>query len=388
MKQVNTKPFLSLIAIAVLLIASCRKNPQFQSIVTQGASPSVGFSYAVSDTNALVVTFKNLSQNASTYYWQFGDGTTSTDTLPTHVYVTSGRYTVKLVARSSAGYSSDTSMPVIAAAPATSGFTTTASGVLVSFNNTSVSMDSCVWDFGDNSAESRATAPSHVYPSAGQYDVTLTVYGIAGDVVKKTETITVSGNCISGGGFESGDAQYWKVWSSQASIPPVFGYTADKPSGGSGGCLEFPSFADAANGNGLNELIYQQIYVQAGKQYQFSAKVKVPAGGTQCYLQFYLSDDPNTWSENAGAPPTQLFVSLNTWRGWNGYDGWQSTSALDGDMMQLVHANGDYGPYAATNGVYTASTTGYMYLGIQAGTWEGKSNGPYLVDNVSFTQMP
>jgi hypothetical protein len=29
-----------------------------------------------------------------------------------------------------------------------------------------------------------------------------------------------------------------------------------------------------------------------------------------------------------------------------------------------------------------------MYLGIQAGTYEGYSNGLFLVDDVSFAQLP
>lgn len=374
--------------IITAFLFSCRKDETFKSVVTDGAKPTAAFSYLVDSTNALIVQFNNRSANAATYYWQFGDGTTSTDATPGHTYSASGRYTVKLTTRSSAGYSADTSILVMAAAKATAAFNTTASGVLINFNNASNSMETCLWDFGDGSATSTEISPTHVFSTAGNFPVTLTVYGIGGDTVIVTNTITVSYECISGGGFESGDAQYWNMWNQQTSITPVFGYTADKPSGGSGGCLQFPSFADVPNGNGWNGLIYQQIYVRAGKQYQFSAQVKVPAGGTQCYLQFYISNDPNTWNENNGNPPTQLFVSLNTWHGWNGYDGWQSTSALDGDMIQLAHANGNYGPYAANGGVYTATTTGYIYFGIQAGTWEGYSNGPYLVDNLSFAQIP
>lgn len=373
-------------AALLLTVAACRKDKTFSSTAQPGSSPTVAIAYTSADTNALDITFKNSTQGAATYYWQFGDGTASTDANPQHVYATSGRYTVKLVARSDAGYSADTSILVIAAAKAVAKFTTTSSGVYLTFNNASISIDSCSWNFGDNTATTTTVSPSHVFPAAGTYPVTLTIYGIAGDTAVITTNVAVGYECINGGGMETGDASSWKVWSQQANTPPTFGYTIDKPSGGSGGCLEFPSFV-APSGGSANELLYQAVYVQAGKQYQFSAQVKLPAGGTQCYMQFYLSADPNTWNENNGNPPTQLFASLNTWHGWGGYSGSGPTVAVDGSMITVCQSYGVYGPYAS-NGIYTATATGWMYLGIQAGTWEGYSSGAFLVDDVSFTQIP
>ncbi|MGH2612275.1 MAG: hypothetical protein ACRDFB_04420, partial [Rhabdochlamydiaceae bacterium] len=92
------------------------------------------------------------------------------------------------------------------------------------------------------------------------------------------------------------------------------------------------------------------VYVQAGKKYQFSAQVNLPAGGTQCYMQFYLSNDPNIWVENNGQPFTNLFMSLNTWHGWPNNSGEGPTVALTGELTQLVHSYGNYGPYASMNG--------------------------------------
>jgi len=374
--------------VVFLILASCRKNATIQSIVVNGEKPTALFSYSPNTANALDIQFNNLSTNATSYYWKFGDGTTSTDSMPVHTYAASGRYTVTLTTRSNAGYSADTSIVIIAAAKASAAFSETASNVMVSFNNLSTSIDSCSWDFGDNSATTNVISPTHVFPSVGKYPVKLTVYGIAGDTVTVIDTVAVTPECINGGSFKSSDAQYWTIWNLQTGIPPTFGYTADVPTGSTGGtCLAFPSFADASNGSGLNELIYQPVYVEAGKQYQFSALVKLAGGGIQCYFQFYLSNDPNTWSENNGNQPTQLFMSLNTWHGWGGYNGWNQSIAVDGSMLQLVQSYGSYGHYA-TNGIYTATTTGWMYLGIQAGTWEGYSNGAYLVSDVSFAEIP
>ena len=50
--------------------------------------------------NGPVATFNNTSTNATSYTWNFGDGTTSMETNPTHTYTTSDSYTVELVASS------------------------------------------------------------------------------------------------------------------------------------------------------------------------------------------------------------------------------------------------------------------------------------------------
>jgi PKD domain/Secretion system C-terminal sorting domain len=45
------------------------------------------------------VSFQNLSSAADTYFWDFGDGATSTDFQPTHIYAMSGIYTLRFISR-------------------------------------------------------------------------------------------------------------------------------------------------------------------------------------------------------------------------------------------------------------------------------------------------
>lgn len=63
-------------------------------------SISSDFSAATLDfcTAPAVVNFSNTSTNASTYLWDFGDGSTSTDMNPAHTYSTLGSFNVKLTA--------------------------------------------------------------------------------------------------------------------------------------------------------------------------------------------------------------------------------------------------------------------------------------------------
>ena len=45
----------------------------------------------------VTISFENFSVNGSSYTWNFGDGTTSTSTSPTHVYSAPGVYTISLI---------------------------------------------------------------------------------------------------------------------------------------------------------------------------------------------------------------------------------------------------------------------------------------------------
>ncbi|WP_439697099.1 gliding motility-associated C-terminal domain-containing protein [Mucilaginibacter sp. AW1-7] len=68
-------------------------------------SPVAAFDTDPSNTTALygplAIQFKNRSVNADSYLWDFGDGTTSTESEPGHTYNNKGEYTVKLTATKS-----------------------------------------------------------------------------------------------------------------------------------------------------------------------------------------------------------------------------------------------------------------------------------------------
>jgi PKD repeat protein len=65
------------------------------SFTTKQIEVIADYTYTASD---LYVSFTNISTNALTYKWDFGDGLTSTATNPTHTYTASGTYPVSLTA--------------------------------------------------------------------------------------------------------------------------------------------------------------------------------------------------------------------------------------------------------------------------------------------------
>ncbi len=65
--------------------------------------PIASFQYEISDVNWLEVSFTSFSVNSETHAWNFGDGNTSDEENPTHIYTAEGNYTVQLTATNSVG---------------------------------------------------------------------------------------------------------------------------------------------------------------------------------------------------------------------------------------------------------------------------------------------
>ena len=69
-------------------------GPAYQTGVTSDFDAPALSSCALPFT----VSFNNLSSNATNYYWDFGDGDTSTQSDPLHTYTANGTYNVQLIA--------------------------------------------------------------------------------------------------------------------------------------------------------------------------------------------------------------------------------------------------------------------------------------------------
>jgi len=88
----------------------------YQDVVEVLPLPTAGFGYAV---DQYTVSFTNTSINADSYLWDLGDGNTSTETHPVHVYASAGSYTVTLWASSDCGTDSVSHTLTLAAIPIT-----------------------------------------------------------------------------------------------------------------------------------------------------------------------------------------------------------------------------------------------------------------------------
>lgn len=127
--------------------------------------------------------------SVSSRQWSFGDGATSMALVTTHVYATSGQFTVTLtVSGNGTSSSASTVITVSPSAPVTptvkASFNTSTQspqiGEAVTFTDTSTgSPTSWTWSFGDG-ATSKERNPSHVYLTPGTYFVSLTAFNPTG----------------------------------------------------------------------------------------------------------------------------------------------------------------------------------------------------------------
>jgi gliding motility-associated-like protein len=119
------------------------------------------------------------------WLWDFGDGRTSTEQNPKHVYQTSGVFTVHLSAGLEAGCMSDVIPSQIVIKPKISPnfeFKTVeclSSEVVFSdrstVENNAAIITSWLWDFGDGTEPESIKSPRHLYTAAGKYPVRLVV---------------------------------------------------------------------------------------------------------------------------------------------------------------------------------------------------------------------
>ncbi|MEM9930933.1 MAG: PKD domain-containing protein, partial [Bacteroidota bacterium] len=144
--------------------------------------PQADFSYAVRTAcDSDSVRFTNETTLANGFFWDFGDGTTSTATNPVHRYPASGPYTVTLSATQGGICFSETTQEIfIREAPIAAVDVVVQDvcfGEFIDFTSMATGdVEEHFWDFGDGTA-SFDVNPSHEFTAPGTYDVVLTVSG-------------------------------------------------------------------------------------------------------------------------------------------------------------------------------------------------------------------
>lgn len=127
-------------------------------------------------TNTTTVSLGNVM-------WDFGDGSTSNLSNPTHVFAAGGNYNVTLTGTSSDGcVGSVTKVVHVNALPIAKFAVTPIDGCVplnVKFTNQSTGYAYSYWDFGDGNT-STTTNPMHTYTAAGNYLAKLIVQSVNG----------------------------------------------------------------------------------------------------------------------------------------------------------------------------------------------------------------
>lgn len=148
--------------------------------------------------DGFTVQFQNQFVNnpEPTYYWDFGDGSTSTLPTPSHTYAAAGTYTYKLVVDRGLPCS-DSTTAIIGVYPGFfPGFNSSGSctNSNIVFNDQTTTnyppLNSWTWNFGDGNGSSLQN-PTHVYTASGIYTVSMIVTSEKGCIDTVTHDVTI-----------------------------------------------------------------------------------------------------------------------------------------------------------------------------------------------------
>lgn len=84
-----------LLLLSLLLYSSsCKKVDTTPTVVTPTPAPTLTAAFSISNESPFMrteISFTNSSTNAVSYLWDFGDGISSTQGSPTHIYIYAGK---------------------------------------------------------------------------------------------------------------------------------------------------------------------------------------------------------------------------------------------------------------------------------------------------------
>lgn len=202
---------------AMVTVLDCEEEPHTQEFPNPDSLNTADFSICIFENDCFAffnwepdsadlqtIQFFNFSEgNFTSWEWDFGDGTTSTEFDPVHHYEEAGVYQVCLTISDSAGSCQDTYCDFIFTGedrciadfdwepdidnPMEINFTDLSSG----------NIDYWIWDFGDGK-ESYEQNPTHTYDLPGEYMVTLNIFdslGFCYDFIDKEISVENEPNC-------------------------------------------------------------------------------------------------------------------------------------------------------------------------------------------------
>jgi PKD repeat protein len=238
--------------------------------------------YPRQGTAPLSVLFVDVSRGSpESTLWDFGDGTTSTERFPVHVYRDAGRYTVKLTVTNAAGSDTVTREDYITVKPENpprAQFMAyprqgTAPLSVLFADISRGNVESRLWDFGDGTTSTERFA-WHTYENHGKYTVTLRVTN-------------------SGGSDTATRVNYIKV---KALLPPDAKFTASPRAGTAPLAVTFHDLSkgnpdsrlwDFGDGTTSTELDPVHIYATHGT-YSVSLTVSNDAGSDTAVMKNFI----------------------------------------------------------------------------------------------------
>lgn len=171
-----------------------------------------GFNYTSSRDTVL---FSSTALNYDSIYWEFGDGFTSSDNDPMHIYSSRGSYLVCQKVYNSQRNCSSVLCDSVDVIFCNASFSFSVNDSQVTFTNHSNNLNADFrWDFGDGNF-STASNPTHIYRSTGTYVVNLSMTDSSSGMYCKaiyTDSLNVSVLCEAHYNIAIDSNQLFKIY--------------------------------------------------------------------------------------------------------------------------------------------------------------------------------
>lgn len=341
--------------------------------VTSGLAPlSVNFTSSASDPDGTIVSVE----------WDFGDGATSTDADPAHVYANPGIYAATVTATDDEGAVTSDSVTITVSAnqaptaAASADVTSGKAPLTVTFDGSaSTDPDNLIvaydWDFGEGSVVG-GVAPSHTYFTSGSYTVTLSVTDELGATDSTTLTILVSDNVAPLANIQATPTN------GHAPLQVFFDGTSSSDADGSIVSYEW-DFGDGVTDTGANPA---HTYTSSGT-YTATLTVTDDNGDTGTDTATINVGVPNVApTAVAAASPTSgpevLVVNFDA----------STSSDPDGSIASTVWDFGDGQTSANGNPTHTFTTAGSYTVTLTVTDDDGATDTDSLTITVTPNQAP
>lgn len=180
----------------------CGLDTICQPVIISCVPPTAGFSFSVTQDSIATFT-NNSSANTTAIGWDFGDGSTSTQVSPTHIYGAPGTYTVCQFVSNPCGLDTICQTVNITCVNPTAGFVAQVTNSVADFSDISILATQWSWDFGDGNS-SNLQNPVHSYTQSGTYQVCLTVTNFCGTNTTCQNLVVTCNDPLAGFNYVNG----------------------------------------------------------------------------------------------------------------------------------------------------------------------------------------
>ena len=261
-------------------------NTFCDTVIINVAPPcSAAFSHSI---NQATVDIINQASNYSSLVYNFGDGSTSTQANPTHVYAQSGVYTICQIVYGTATcidtfcVSVSIQVPVIC----TAGFTYTVKEDSIQLQSSAVAANSMYYDFGDGDT-SMAINPLHVYSQSGIYTICQFITNNNGCTDQFCDTVQITLPLPCKAGFTSQFAGDSVSFTNRAiSYTSLMYYFGD---GDSSSLVNPVHFYNTSGTYQVRQVVYNNVR-NCTDTYDTTISVNI---STSCYAMFQIAIDTN-----------------------------------------------------------------------------------------------